>query len=67
LGELTLTREAVYGFAASKFALFNFKTASNRRLSSAGGAFLKSHARLNNPQSNDGAAHDLKAYDQRLP
>ena len=32
-----------------------------------GDAFLKSHARLSNPQSNDGAAHDLKAYDQRLP
>ena len=67
MGKLTLTRKAVYGFAASKFALFNFRTASNRRLSNAGGAFLKSHARLSDPQSNNGAAHDIKAYDQRLP
>ena len=67
MGKLTLTRKAVYGFAASKFAFFNFRTASNRRLSSADGAFLKSLARLSNPQSNDGAAHDIKAYDQRLP
>jgi predicted SprT family Zn-dependent metalloprotease len=57
----------VYGFAASKFALFNIRTASNRRLSSAGGAFLNSYARLFNPQVNDRAVHDIKAYDQRLP
>jgi hypothetical protein len=57
----------VYGFAASKFALFNIRTASNRRLSSAGGAFLNSYARLFNAQVNDRAAHDIKAYDQRLP
>jgi len=41
LGKITLTRKAVYGFAALKLALFNLRTVCNWRLSNAGGCFIK--------------------------